>query len=628
MNGLTYLFQANLYLAVFYLFYAALLRNETFFRMNRYYLVGSASISLLIPALQSEWVRSLFVSEQVYHAAQTINTVIVTHTGTSPNDSTGFTTWKAISIIYVVITLVLSAKFAWQLLTIKRFVNDSKEIKAFSFFSLVKVDEDLNKRETISKHEMVHVREWHSADVLFFEILAIINWFNPVIYAYRKAIKNIHEYIADETAAANEESKSDYALLLLSNTFGLNPHQLTNNFFNQSLLKKRIYMLNKTKSKRAAVLKYGLSAPLFAVMVIFSSASLSEPINLTKISSIYPTSITQSNYSKDDSNFKELKDFFKNQIRYPEEARKNKIQGTTIVSFRVSEYKKIDETEIIRELGGGLDREAEEMLKRFDADIDAEPGVYTLAVKFELAGLPKDNYKIDESKLENYAGEIVVVAYAAEEKPLKSSQKEEFSPSSDSDSTHNFAAVEVTPEFPGGQEGWSEYLSKNLRYPKEAREKNIEGRVTVQFIVRENGNLSDIKVLRGIGSGCDEEAVRVLENSPTWNPGINNGIKVKVSYVMPIVFQIDKKAVAPVPPPPPIIKTVKALPPPPPPPVPVKAMFILDGKEIKYEDFQKIPTDEIKEVLVWKEKEAIERYGEKGKNGVVVVATKTAQNNK
>src|SRR5690606_23343287 len=86
------------------------------------------------------------------------------------------------------------------------------------------------------------------------------------------------------------------------------------------------------------------------------------------------------------------------------------------------------------------------------------------------------------------------------------------------------------------------YLLENLKYPKEAKDKKITGRVTVQFVVEKDGTLTEPKVLRGIGGGCDEEAVRVLKESPKWIPGQQNNKPVRVSYVMPIVFALNRPA--------------------------------------------------------------------------------------
>lgn len=98
--------------------------------------------------------------------------------------------------------------------------------------------------------------------------------------------------------------------------------------------------------------------------------------------------------------------------------------------------------------------------------------------------------------------------------------------------------LEKYPEFPGGQDAFNKYISRNLRYPIAARENNIGGRVIVSFIIEKDGNLSNIRVVRGIGGGCDDEAIRVLRKSPSWTAGLQNGQKVRVAYTMPIFFQL------------------------------------------------------------------------------------------
>jgi periplasmic protein TonB len=98
--------------------------------------------------------------------------------------------------------------------------------------------------------------------------------------------------------------------------------------------------------------------------------------------------------------------------------------------------------------------------------------------------------------------------------------------------------LEKYPEFPGGQAAFNKYISRSLRYPMLARENEISGRVFVSFIIEKDGSLSNIKVLRRIGGGCDEEAIRVLKGSPAWVAGVQNGRTVRVAYTMPIFFQL------------------------------------------------------------------------------------------
>jgi periplasmic protein TonB len=98
----------------------------------------------------------------------------------------------------------------------------------------------------------------------------------------------------------------------------------------------------------------------------------------------------------------------------------------------------------------------------------------------------------------------------------------------------------VMPAFPGGQNGLTKYLQNHLNYPSEAKENGIEGQVVIQFIVDEYGHISDIKILRDIGGGCADEAIRVIKGMPAWKPGEQNGQTVKVYYTLPISFQLSR----------------------------------------------------------------------------------------
>ncbi|HTN19826.1 MAG TPA: energy transducer TonB [Pelobium sp.] len=104
---------------------------------------------------------------------------------------------------------------------------------------------------------------------------------------------------------------------------------------------------------------------------------------------------------------------------------------------------------------------------------------------------------------------------------------------------YNREFVEVMPEFPGGMKAWANFLTRNLNYPSAAAEIGISGKVLVSFVIEKNGEISNLKVLKGIGAGCDEEAMRVIKKSPFWKPGMQNGRAVRVAYIMPIVFRME-----------------------------------------------------------------------------------------
>ncbi|MEJ7692119.1 energy transducer TonB [Daejeonella sp.] len=105
---------------------------------------------------------------------------------------------------------------------------------------------------------------------------------------------------------------------------------------------------------------------------------------------------------------------------------------------------------------------------------------------------------------------------------------------------YDLGSVETAPEFQGGSRGLGKFLGSAIRYPAKARESKTQGKVYIGFVVEKNGSLTDFKIIKGIGNGCDEEAIRVLKLSPAWKPGMAEGKPVRTSYVQPITYQINE----------------------------------------------------------------------------------------
>jgi len=265
-----YILLVNVYLVLFFVFYALFLRRETFFQLNRAYLVAASLLSFFIPFIQSSWVKSLFITHQVQYAIYSKSVIIYK---IKPAESI-LNLGNIFEALYIVVVLFLSLRLLWQITILKNAIENPNPSAAYSFFKKISVGKNLPDADIIAEHEQVHVSQWHSVDVLIIEAVMIINWFNPVVYLYRFAIKHIHEFIADNEVLESGADKADYALLLLSQTFDTSTHGLTSNFYSNSLLKERIIMLQKDKSKRIALIKYGLSAPLFILMLVLSSASI------------------------------------------------------------------------------------------------------------------------------------------------------------------------------------------------------------------------------------------------------------------------------------------------------------------------------------------------------------------
>lgn len=179
-----------------------------------------------------------------------------------------------------------------------------------------------------------------------------------------------------------------------------------------------------------------------------------------------------------------------------------------------------------------------------------------------------------------------------------------------------FEVVEEMPEFPGGVDAMMEYLQKELRYPESAKEKGIQGRVTVQFIIDKEGNVTNSKVTRSVDKDMDAEAIRLVKAMPKWKPGMQKGKAVAVKYTVPVVFRLEGG------------KTVNSQ-------VTVNSkvsefsvqgmnnpLYIVDGKEVTSSILSALDVNKIESMTVLKNESATEVYGEKGKNGVILITLK------
>ena len=177
-----------------------------------------------------------------------------------------------------------------------------------------------------------------------------------------------------------------------------------------------------------------------------------------------------------------------------------------------------------------------------------------------------------------------------------------------------FDVVEEMPQFPGGMQALMEFLSKNIRYPKEAFEANKQGRVLANFVIETDGSISEAKVVKSVDPSLDEEAIRVISAMPNWTPGKQSGKAVRVKYTIPINFRLDGSK----PKDDNVVKDVYLMT-----SDPAKTpLLIVDGKEVPYENLKSIAYVDVESVSVLKDQAAVKMYGEKGKDGVIVFTMK------
>jgi len=277
MPFLVYILQAGLALGVFYVIYELFLKRETFFHLNRVYLVSGLLLSFLIPA---------FPITSPFRASAAVPAIdLAAFPPTSA--SRGIEPADVLVFLYGAGVLLFLLRFGLQLARLGRVVRRSgirrflgskivpveRSFTPFSFLGIVFLSEgvplDGNLRRILA-HEQIHIRQHHTLDVLLMEIVLSLQWFNPFVWPYKKALQATHEYLADSGVIAQGFSSVKYQLLMFEQHVGASLFEFGNNF-KKSQIKRRIMMLSKAKSPNAAKLKLLLALPLvFALVLMFA----------------------------------------------------------------------------------------------------------------------------------------------------------------------------------------------------------------------------------------------------------------------------------------------------------------------------------------------------------------------
>lgn len=294
-----YLLQTIVFQLLFLAIYDLFLKKETFFQWNRVYLVITPLLAIFLPfikivTLQSVIPQSFLVALPEVVLGSTTNAIKSNDLVSSPS----FSVIEFIVFAGMAFSLLL---FLWklsQILLLKQKGNIKKmgqismvsiadSTVSFSFINTIYIGDAISEtaKKQILMHELVHIKQKHFIDLLYFEVLRILFWFNPLIYIFQNRIAVLHEYIADAEAFAVTENK-DYYQQILSQVFQTQKITFINTFFNHSLIKKRIVMLQKSKSKNVHLVKFALLLPVVALMLTFSSYSQEKKPSATSVESI------------------------------------------------------------------------------------------------------------------------------------------------------------------------------------------------------------------------------------------------------------------------------------------------------------------------------------------------------
>jgi TonB family protein len=411
-------------MGLLYLVYALFLRKDTFFSINRFYLAGSLAFSAIMPLLRFGDLAQATIPEYSY----LLETIMITPSGISGVVSSHMGIFQVLIVAYVTGAAIFLVRFLVQLgqlgLLIRKYgvtrseglrlVLIHREYSPFSFFNLIFInsrDYQPGQLHEIIEHEKVHIRQGHTLDLFMLEIMTILQWFNPFIWMYRRSLKGIHEFLADEGVLLKGTRISEYQQRLLNQALGIQLNDLTNNF-NQSLLKRRFIMMTKRRSGLLARLKPLLALPVVILMAMaFSitggnSAIAQDTQKKADVKAATPAS-TQEEDGKVFQEVAKMPEFRGGQdalvqyvvsnVKYPEEAKKKGVTGKVFVQFIVDKNGKVKDAKVLRAVDPELDAEALRVIATMP---DWTPGLnekgnpvnvaVTLPIQFSLDGKSSD----------------------------------------------------------------------------------------------------------------------------------------------------------------------------------------------------------------------------------------------
>ena len=542
-----YIIQSSLILAAFYLFYKLLCSRDTLHRFNRGLLLLILALSAVIPCIHidlptaSQEVNAVFEELTMnIEPTEIMASEVVTTEKTVPTLWQQIP-WHAVFIgIYIIGLVVCLARFAFSLLSIVRLIRKSQRQalpdgtiliihdKAYGPFSwmryiIVSAQDLHDNRDMILAHERAHIRLRHSWDLLFAQLCATAQWFNPAAWLLKHELEAIHEYEADSYTLHQGFDARQYQLRLFETATGVKFNTITNNFNNCST-KKRIIMMLKQQTCPWARLKALFVLPVALVAVVAISCTSPKERNVdNKLSNVRvhgaePFLV----FTFEDSTEIHIKG---NQLKFD-----NTDPNFDYLAVCGLTPENIDAIFVLQsEESKSLYGEAGEngVIHFRVKDKTAKDMTSALSEYAQRTG-NEEPLKVSIKKPATI-DEIQAVGYAPTPKAnVPSAEQGEI-----------FQVVEEQPMFPGGIEELWKFMQANIRYPKEAQERGLQGRVIVQFVVNKDGSICDEHVVKSVDPQLDAEALRVVRSMPTWTPGKQRGQAVRVRFTLPVTFRLN-----------------------------------------------------------------------------------------
>lgn len=555
--------------------YHVCLSREKIHQFNRFYLLFSIIISLVIPFITIP----VYVEINTPLPATPVNMAQPVANNTLADVSSTNYILIALWSLYIGIATLLLCKFIGNLLYFIKKIrlgkvinhNSYKNIKLvlmpkptlpYTFLNYIFINEEEYNQQTIEDelltHELTHAQEKHSIDILFIELLKVIFWINPLLYLYANSIRLNHEFLADAKVVSKTQSVSGYQKMLIEKASGIAPAFAST--LNFSLTKKRLLMMTKTTSRTKAITLKAIAVPVIAALVSLLSTKelIAQNKNIT-LKNLQKVEVIKLSTKEIDSLRKVNPEKYGRAIESDFYATKNTYMDDS------------GKTTIVTEIN--LKSEVEKQYKNLNME------------NKNSKNLPQKNYigmsmesitqfqidslkKIDPVKYKDVNKEYFYVKKRSKDKNGKTVTERSFNKLSDLynkerevDTATNIVdgtqytkvtqknsyrqEPEYTPEdltkepeySEGGLAGFYNYVNRNFKIP-EIKE-DLTTKIYVSFVIEKDGTMSNIKVLKNPGHGLGEEAIRVFKTIPEkWTPGEIDSKPVRCSYTLPITINI------------------------------------------------------------------------------------------
>lgn len=634
MDFLVYDLKVAALLAVFWLFWQLLAARETFHRLNRVVLLATAALSLVLPLCVVTVHRTVELPAGAMAQAEwpgELQRGLATQ-GLSPSavpaalwgDGVPTAVLTLLFVAYVVGMTFCLARTLFSICKVRRLISRSshhpaphleqwahghvtiavtEECKApFSWMRTIvmNLDDYADGDRALLAHECGHIRNHHSIDVIFVDVLTALQWFNPVAWLLRKDLRAIHEFEADAAVVSQGFNRYQYLQLLVRKAAGSGGYSIANGI-NNSTLKKRVTMMLKDKTPKHGWMRLLYVVPVVALSMVATaktvveyktkSAQVATSIEEEPLISYSPTLVNRAHPQTGGAYMisvpREFQDVFK-KAGSPS-------QGEFLVErngrYKMAFYKA---TTTLMLNGEAFD---EQSLPNLKADEVVMMDGGSMANGKTTLNFVTNPYKLSDEAFGRWVHRQRVAGVTQRDLTQK---LQSFGPMprkhlqmvngeyGNADRQSNVEAekvagedpvydvVEHMPQFPGGDMKMMEFLMKTLKYPKEAQEKGITGRVVVRFVVEKDGSLSHLEVVKstvtpGAGKGADgkqqeqptgadevtvnaysnaepvaspskmldDEALRVVRLMPKWQPAKHKGRIVRSRYSIPLTFRLN-----------------------------------------------------------------------------------------